>query len=194
MALGFSIALTLAILALVAVPAGRLGKRLGTPAAERNATPEEQAERKRLRAAQRRAGLAALTPRERVLFYAYYAVSIPTMPAGVLLAIFGRGTTRTAGVALLVIAALLTAVPVGPILGGRARRRKRASAAAIEPGWLLGWVERGCAHNRDAGPEWTDADGSLESISRSTGPSAWFSRIQFRQVRRGGLPDRSGPA
>ncbi len=129
MALGFSIALTLAILALVAVPAVRLGKRLGTPAAERNATPEEQAERKRLRAAQRRAELAVLTTRERVLFYAYYAVSIPAMPAGVLLTIFGRGTTRTAGLALLVVAALLMAVPVGPILGGRVRRRKRASAA-----------------------------------------------------------------
>jgi hypothetical protein len=126
MALGFSIALTLVILAL---PSVRLGKRLGTPVAERNATPEEQAERKRLRAARRRAELAALTTRERVLFYAYYAVSIPAMPAGVLLTIFGRGTTRTAGVALLVLAAVLTAVPVGPILGGRVRRRKRASAA-----------------------------------------------------------------
>jgi hypothetical protein len=55
-------------------------------------------------------------------------LSIPAMPAGVLLTIFGHGATRTAGVALLVIAALLTAVPVGPILGGRVRRRKRASA------------------------------------------------------------------
>jgi hypothetical protein len=124
MTLGFSIALTLAILALVAVPT----VRLGTPAVERNASPEEQAERRRLRAARRRAQLAALTTRERILFYAYYAVSIPAMPAGVLLTIFGRGTTRTAGVALLVIAALLTAVPVGPIRG-RVRRRKLASAA-----------------------------------------------------------------
>lgn len=129
MALGFSIALTLVILALVAVQSVRLGKRLGTPAAERNATPEEQAERKRLRAARRRAELAALTTRERVLFYAYYVVSIPAMPAAVLLTIFGRGATRTAGVVLLVIAALLTAVPVGPILGGRVKRRKRANAA-----------------------------------------------------------------
>lgn len=126
MALGFSIALTLAILALITVPSVRLGKRLGTPAAERNATPEEQAERKRLRAA-RRDELAALTTRERVLFYGYYALSIPAMPAGVLLTIFGRGATRTAGVVLLAVAALLTAVPVGPILGGRVRRRKRAS-------------------------------------------------------------------
>jgi hypothetical protein len=129
MAVGFSIALTLVILALVAVPSVRLGKRLGTPAAERNATPEEQAERKRLRAARRRAQLAALTTRERIIFYTYYVVSIPAMPAGVLLTIFGRGTTRTAGVALLVIAALLTAVPIGPILSGRVRRRERASAA-----------------------------------------------------------------
>ncbi|HEV7528729.1 MAG TPA: hypothetical protein VGO29_07520 [Solirubrobacteraceae bacterium] len=97
MALGFSIALTLAVLALVAVPAVRLGKRLGTPAAERNATPEEQAERKRLRGARRRAELAALTTWERVLFYGYYALSIPAMPAGVLLTIFGHGATRTAG-------------------------------------------------------------------------------------------------
>jgi hypothetical protein len=129
MALGFSIALTVAILALIAVPSARLGKRLGTPPTERNATPEEQAERKRHRTARRRAELAALTTRERVLFYAYYALSIPAMPAGVLLTIFGHGTTRTAGLVLLVIAALLTAVPVGPILGGRIRRRKRASAA-----------------------------------------------------------------
>ena len=129
MAVGFSIALMLVILALVAVPSVRLGKRLGTPAAERNAKPEEQAERKLLRATRRRAELAALTTRERVLFYAYYVVSIPAMPAAVLLTIFGRGATRPAGVVLLVIAALLTAIPVGPILGGRVRRRKRANAA-----------------------------------------------------------------
>jgi hypothetical protein len=129
MALGLTITLTVVIVAAVAVPSWRLGKRLGTPPGPRNATPEEQAERKRQRAARRKAELAALTTRERVLFYAYYGFSIPAMPVGLLLTIYGHGTTRTVGLVLLVIAVLLMAVPVGPILGGRVRRRKQASSA-----------------------------------------------------------------
>jgi hypothetical protein len=69
-----------------------------------------------------------LTTRERVLFYAYYASSIPAIPVGLLLTVYGHGTTRTIGVAVLGITVLLMAVPVGPILGGRVRRRKRASS------------------------------------------------------------------
>jgi hypothetical protein len=129
MALGLSIALTALIVALVVVPSSRLGKRLGTPPAQQNATPEEQAERGRQRAARRKEELAALTTRERVLFYAYYAFSIPAMPVGLLLTIDGHGTTRTVGLVVLGVAVLLMAVPVGPILGGRVRRRKRASSA-----------------------------------------------------------------
>lgn len=105
------------------------GEAAGNSAGRRSATPEEQAERRRQRAARRKAEFAALTTRERVLFYAYYALSIPAMPVGLLLTIFGHGTTRTIGVVLLLVAVLLTAVPVGPILGGRVRRRKRASSA-----------------------------------------------------------------
>jgi hypothetical protein len=51
------------------------------------------------------------------------------MPLGLLLTIYGHGTTRTVGLVLLVFAVLLTTVPVGPILGGRVRRRKRATPA-----------------------------------------------------------------
>lgn len=63
------------------------------------------------------------------MFYAYYAFSLPAVPVGVLLAIYGHGTTRTVGLVLLVVAVLLTTVPVGPILGGKVRRRKRAGSA-----------------------------------------------------------------
>jgi len=63
------------------------------------------------------------------MFYAYYAFSLPAMPVGLLLTIYGHGTTRTVGLVLLVVAVLLMAVPVGPILGGRVRRHKRASSA-----------------------------------------------------------------
>jgi hypothetical protein len=110
-------------------PRGHWPKRLGTPPRERTATPEEQAETRRERAVRRRAELAALTSRERILFYAYYAFSIPAMPAGILLTIFGHDTTRTVGLVLLVASVLLMAVPVGPILGARVKRRKRATAA-----------------------------------------------------------------
>ena len=129
MALGLSIALTVVVVVAIAVPSWRLGKRLGTPPGQRNAPPEEQAERKRERAERRKAELAAVTTRERVMFYAYYAFSLPAMPVGLLLTIYGHGTTRTVGLVLLVVAVLLMAVPVGPILGGRVRRRKRASSA-----------------------------------------------------------------
>lgn len=129
MPVGLSLALTVLILVLIAVPSWRLGKRLGTPPAQRNATPAEQAERKRQRLARRREELAALSTRERVLFYAYYAVSIPAMPVGLLLTIYGRHATRIVGVVALGVAALLMAVPVGPILGGRIRRRKPGSSA-----------------------------------------------------------------
>lgn len=128
MALGLSVVLTVLAVALIAVPSAQLGKRLGTPPAQRNATPEEQAERKRQRAARRKADLAALTRRERLLFYTYYACSIATMPVGILLTIYGHGTTRTVGIGLLLAAVLLMAVPVGPILGGRVKRRQRASS------------------------------------------------------------------
>lgn len=123
------IALTTVIVVAIAVPSWRLGKRMGTPPALRNATPEEQAERKRERAVRRKAELAALTARERVLFYAYYAFSIPAMPVGLLLTIYGHGATRTIGLVLLVVAVLLMAVPVGPMLGGRVKRRRRGSSA-----------------------------------------------------------------
>lgn len=129
MGLTLSIGLTVVIVALIAVPSWRLGKRLGAPPAHRNATPEEQAERKRQRAVRRGEELAALTPRERVLFYAYYAFSIPAIPLGVLLMVYGHHASRTVGAALLGVAVLLMAVPVGPILGGRAKRRRRASSA-----------------------------------------------------------------
>jgi hypothetical protein len=70
-----------------------------------------------------------MTTRERAVFYAYYAFSIPVMPVGLLLSIYGNGTPRTVGLVLLIVTVLLMAVPVGPILGGRVRRRKRASAS-----------------------------------------------------------------
>jgi hypothetical protein len=120
------------VLVAVVVPSWRLGKRLGTPPALRNASPEEQAQRKRERAARRKAEFAAMTTKERVLFWAYYGFSIPAMPTGLLLTIYGHGTTRTIGLVLLVVTVLLMAVPVGPIIGGRVRRRKGADSTLVE--------------------------------------------------------------
>jgi hypothetical protein len=102
---------------------------MGTPPALRDATPQEQAERKQERTARRKAELAALTARERVLVYAYYAFSIPAMPVGLLLTIYGHRATRIVGLVLLVVVVLLMAVPVGPMLGERVRRRRRGSSA-----------------------------------------------------------------
>jgi len=129
MATALVVALTLLVAVLIAVPSWRLGRRLGTPPSQRTATPEEREANRRERAARRKAELAALTRGERVLFYAYYAISITIMPAGILLTICGYGATRTVGIALLIAALVLMAVPVGPILGGRTRRRKRSGAA-----------------------------------------------------------------
>jgi hypothetical protein len=74
--------------------------------------------------------LAALTRRERAPFYGYYVLSIPAMPVGLLLTMYGRHATRIVGVVVLGVAAVLIAVPVGPILAGRVRRRKRASSSS----------------------------------------------------------------
>lgn len=132
MALGPSIALTVVVAVVVGVPSWRLGQRVAASQAQPGATPEERAARRRRRAARRREQLAALTRRERTLFYAYYGFSIPAMPAGFLLTIFGSGTARTVGIVLLVVVVLLMAVPVGPILSGRLRRRGSAQRDVAE--------------------------------------------------------------
>jgi Flp pilus assembly protein TadB len=105
-----------------------LGKRLVTPPALRHATPEERAQHKRELATRRKEHLAAMTTGERVLLYTYYGISIPVTLAAPLLTIYGHGTTRTVGLVLLVLAVLLMAVPVGPIINGRVRRREHASS------------------------------------------------------------------
>jgi hypothetical protein len=117
---------TVAIIALVAIPSWRLGRRMAMPPRLKTATPQ-QAEWKRERAARRKESLAALTSRQRILLFGYYAVSLPVMPAGLLLTIYGTGTTRKVGIALLLAAIVLAAVPVGPLLVGRARRRQQAT-------------------------------------------------------------------
>ncbi|HEX3510414.1 MAG TPA: hypothetical protein VHT27_04860 [Solirubrobacteraceae bacterium] len=128
MSAGVAAALSLVILVLIAIPSARLGKRLGTPEHVRTASPEEKASLKRDRADRRKADLAALTGRERVVFYTYYALSIPATPAGLALTVFGRGTTRTVGLAVLAASVLLMAVPVGPILGARVKRGEAPDA------------------------------------------------------------------
>jgi hypothetical protein len=116
-----------AVVALVTIPSWRLGKRLAMPARLRTASPEEQAEWKRERAMRQKEPFAALTRRERILLYSYYAISLPAMPVGLSLTIYGSGTSRTVGVALLLAAIAMSAVPLGPILVARARRRQRAA-------------------------------------------------------------------
>lgn len=118
---------TVALLALVTIPSWRLGRRLAMPARLRTAPPEQQAEWKRERAKRRNEAFAALTRRERIFLYCYYAISLPAMPVSLLLTIYGAGTTRTVGIVLLLVALVLAAVPLGPILGARARRRQKAA-------------------------------------------------------------------
>lgn len=71
------------------------------PSPAQGAPPREQAEWKRERAKRRKEAFAALTRRERAFLYCYYAISLPAMPVGLLLTIYGTGTTRTVGIALL---------------------------------------------------------------------------------------------
>ena len=118
------------ITAFVLIVAGSLGcglwlaKRLGRPQGQ-----ELSLRQMREGFARNRAQLRAeLTPGERRFFYAYGLVSPLLAPAGIGLVVWGDSSTRGAGIALLIVALLVTAVPVSPFLRARVRRREKGGA------------------------------------------------------------------
>jgi cation transport ATPase len=70
-----------------------------------------------------------LTRGERVFVWAYMLLSAVTL-AGIPLVVFGRHGVRTAGIALLIVALLLMAIPISPFLRTRVRRRENQQKQA----------------------------------------------------------------
>jgi hypothetical protein len=71
-----------------------------------------------------------LTPGERRFFYGYTLLSVLSPSLGILLAIFGSGTTRIVGIAILGVALLTMAIPISPFLRARISRRSKESAGS----------------------------------------------------------------
>jgi hypothetical protein len=69
-----------------------------------------------------------LTPGERRFLLGYGLVSPLVAPAGVLLLVFGGSSTRAVGIALLVAALVVMAVPVSPFLRARVRQREKGDS------------------------------------------------------------------
>ncbi len=75
----------------------------------------------------RRARRELLTLGERVVTWAMVFLSAVLAPAGVIILLSGGSSLRSVGIALLVLALIVMAVPISPILQARVRRRQRAS-------------------------------------------------------------------
>lgn len=86
----------------------------------------------RIRLLPRREATAGLTRGERGFVYAWSVFGLLITPAALLLTIYGHGTARTVGIALLFLALLYMAVPISPFLGARRRRRERAGGGEGE--------------------------------------------------------------
>jgi hypothetical protein len=75
----------------------------------------------------RRARRELLTLGERVVAWTMVFLSAVLAPAGVIILLLGGSGPRSVGIALLVLALFVMAVPISPILQARVRRRQRAS-------------------------------------------------------------------
>jgi hypothetical protein len=78
---------------------------------------------------QRQRRRALLTRRERILAWTMVFLSVGLAPAGVIILLSGGASLRSVGIALLVLALVVMAVPISPILQARVRRRQRASSS-----------------------------------------------------------------
>lgn len=71
-----------------------------------------------------------LTRGERAFLSVWALVALGSPPVGVVLLVYGSGT-RTAGIVLLGVALLTSAVPVSPFLRARVRRREKERAESV---------------------------------------------------------------
>ena len=70
-----------------------------------------------------------LTVGERLAAYCYLLISVVVPPSAAGLLMFGGATQRPVGIGLLLLALVLFAVPLSPILRARVRRRQARSGA-----------------------------------------------------------------
>lgn len=75
----------------------------------------------------RRARRELLTLGERVVAWTMVFLGAVLAPAGVIILLSGGSSLRAVGIALLVLALVVMAVPISPILQALVRRRQRAS-------------------------------------------------------------------
>jgi cytochrome b subunit of formate dehydrogenase len=75
----------------------------------------------------RQARRELLTCGERIVAWTMVFLSVVFAPAGVIILLWGDSSLRFAGIAMLVLALVVTAVPISPILQVRVRRRQQAS-------------------------------------------------------------------
>jgi len=73
----------------------------------------------------RRVRCELLTLGERVFAWTMLLLSVVLAPAGVIILISGDSSLRFVGIAMLVLALVVAAVPISPILQARVRRRQR---------------------------------------------------------------------
>jgi hypothetical protein len=66
-----------------------------------------------------------LTPWERRFFYGYALISPLLAPLAIALLLFGPSGMRDVGIGLLLVALVVVAVPISPILRARIRRREQ---------------------------------------------------------------------
>jgi hypothetical protein len=77
----------------------------------------------------RRARRELLTLGERMVAWMMVFLSAVLAPAGVIILLSAGSSLRPVGIALLVLALIVMAVPISPILQARVRRRQQASRA-----------------------------------------------------------------
>ncbi len=75
----------------------------------------------------RRVRRELLTRGERMVAWTMVLLSAILAPAGVIILLSASSGLRSVGIALLVLALVVMAVPISPILQARVRRRQRAS-------------------------------------------------------------------
>ena len=75
----------------------------------------------------RRVRRELLTLGERIVAWTMVLLSAVLVPAGLIILLTVGPSLRPVGIALLVLALVVTAVPISPILQARVRRRQRAS-------------------------------------------------------------------
>ncbi len=124
-----AVKVVVAVIAMVAFIAA--GMWLGVwQAHKRGVIPEEGSAIGQLRVGVRRSRKVRrelLTLGERVFAWTMTLFGVIAVPAGIIILLSGDSGLRAMGIGLLIVALVVTAVPVSPILQARVRRRQQAT-------------------------------------------------------------------